>query len=98
MMWSAITSNSHSSLVFVQRMLNSNMYIPIYLEHGLAILLSFLKQESIVLFQQDNSHPHNALQDGQQFSTIARLVPWDTMEQCPTLSIRSSTSLAALYQ
>ena len=64
--------NSRSDLVFLQGKVNSARYIE-YVVYP--VLLSFIRQEFGVLFQQENASPNTATATPRTFRGIQQL-PW----------------------
>ena len=70
MVWEAISYNSRSYLVFLQDKVNSARYIVQVVNPE---LLSFLRQEGNLLFQQDNARPHMAAATQRTLTGIQQL-------------------------
>ena len=106
MVWGGIIYNSRLHLVFLQGKVNSTRHIAQVVN---PVLLTFLRQEVDVLFQQHNAHPYTAaakrraLRDVQQLPRPARnpdLSPikhiWGMMKWELTLSLEPATTIAEL--
>ena len=99
---------SWSYLVFLQGKVNSARYIAPAVN---PVLLSFIRQQGVVLFQQDNARPHtaaatqSALHSVQILPWPARspnLLPiervWDMMKRELSLSPESARTIVGLRQ